>query len=131
MTATRKILASIFGAHIVLIIFFAAFKFEEVTLFLYSGTWVGISVAMFMSPRTTIGQKAKAVAAVFGVQILVFVILDFAHMNDLMLEEIGFLSIGVWTGLLLGNLIRTLEKLEKQLVRTEVDRAQLDREGNG
>ena len=131
MTTTRKILASIFGAHIALIIFFAAFKFEEITLFLYSGTWVGIGLAMFMSPRTTLGQKAKSVAAVFGVQILVFVILDFAHMNDLMLEEIGFLSIGVWTGLLLGNLVRMIEKLEQQLAIREADADQPDRESDG
>jgi hypothetical protein len=131
MTTTRKILASIFGAHIALIIFFAAFKFEEITLFLYSGTWVGIGLAMFMSPRTTLGQNAKSVAAVFGVQILVFVILDFANMNDLMLEEIGFLSIGVWTGLLIGNLVHMIEKLEKQLTIVKTNTGQSDKEGDG
>ncbi len=131
MTTTQKILASIFGAHIILIIFFAAFKFEEITLFLYSGTWVGIGLATFMFPRTTLAQKAKIIAGVFGVQLLVFGILDFAQMNDLMLEEIGFLSIGVWTGLLIGNLVRLIEKLEKQLAIMETDAVQSNREGDG
>lgn len=131
MTTTQKIFASIFGAHVVLIIFFSVFKFEEITLFLYSGTWAGIGLATFMLPRTTLAQKAKIIAAVFGVQLLVFSILDFAHMNDLMLEEIGFLSIGVWTGLLIGNLVRLIEKLEKQLAIMETDTVQSDREGDG
>ncbi len=131
MTTTRKILASIFGAHIVLIIFFAAFKFQAITLFLYSGTWVGISVAMFVSPRATLAEKAKSVAAVFGVQILAFAILDFVSMTDLMLESIGFLAIGVWTGLLVGELLRLIEKLEKQAAMVAIDAAQPDREGNG
>jgi hypothetical protein len=130
MTTTRKILASIFGAHIVLIIFFSAFKFEEITLFLYSGTWVGIGLATFVLPRTTLAQKAGIIAGVFGVQLLVFGILDFAHMNDLMLEEIGFLSIGVWTGLLIGNLVRLIEKLKKQLAIMETNAVQSNSKGN-
>ena len=86
---------------------------------------------MYMSPRTTLAQKAKIIASVFGVQLLVFGILDFAHMNDLMLEEIGFLSIGVWTGLLIGNLVRLIQKLEKQLAIVEADAGQSDSEGEG
>ena len=132
MTSTHKILLSIFAGHIVLIIFFGAFKFEKITLFLYSGTWVGIALAMFMFPRTSFGQKAQIIGAVFGVQIVAFVVMDyFVHLSDLMLEEIGFLSIGVWTGILIGNLVRLIEKLEQRLIALRQEMIQPEREGDG
>ncbi len=132
MTTTQKILAYIFAAQVVLVVFFGAFKFEKITLFLYIGTWVGITLAMLMFPRTTLGQKAKVIGGVFGVQIVVFALLDFFyHLSDLILEEIGFLSIGVWTGLLIGHLVRLIEKLENRLVLAESNTADSEREGNG
>lgn len=125
MTTTLKILLFIFAAQIVLIIFFGAFKFEKITLFLYSGTWVGIALAMFLFPRTTLGQKASIIGGVFGVQIVAFVIMDyFAHLSDLILEEYGFLAIGVWTGILIGNLVRLIEKLERRLAVLEKEGVQ-------
>ncbi len=134
MTTTQKILLSIFGAQIILIIFFGAFKFEKITLFLYSGSWIGVILAMFMFPRTSLAQKAGIIGAVFGVQIVAFVIMDyFAHLSDLVLEEIGFLAIGVWTGMLIGNLVRLIEKLEQQLESRQkgVAEAVQEREGDG
>ncbi len=133
MTTTQKILLSIFGAQIVLILFFGAFKFEKITLFLYSGAWIGIVLAMLVIPRTTLAQKVNIIAGVFGVQIVAFVIMDyFAHLSDLVLEEIGFLAIGVWTGILIGNLIRLIEKLEKQLEKLKETVPQAgEREGDG
>jgi|GEM_PF-1828792 len=120
MTTTQKILLFTFVAQIVLIIFFGAFKFEKITLFLYTGTWVGVALAMFTFPRTTFAQKAKIIGVVFGVQIVAFTIMDyFAHLSDLILEEYGFLAIGVWTGILIGNLVRLIEKLEQRLMVLE------------
>ena len=133
MTTTQKILLSIFGAQIVLILFFGAFKFEKITLFLYSGAWIGIVLAMLVIPRTTLAQKVNIIAGVFGVQIVAFVIMDyFAHLSDLVLEEIGFLAIGVWTGILIGNLVRLIEKLERQLEKLKETAPQAgERESDG
>jgi len=133
MTTTQKILLSIFGAQIVLVLFFGAFKFEKITLFLYSGAWIGIVLAMLVIPRTTLAQKVNIIAGVFGVQIVAFVIMDyFAHLSDLVLEEIGFLAIGVWTGILIGNLVRLIEKLERQLEKLKETAPQAgERESDG
>ncbi len=133
MTTTQKILLSIFGAQIVLILFFGAFKFEKITLFLYSGAWIGIVLAMLVIPRTTLAQKVNIIAGVFGVQIVAFVIMDyFAHLSDLVLEEIGFLAIGVWTGILIGNLVRLIEKLERELEKLKATVPQAgERESDG
>jgi len=119
LTTVQKALLSILGAQLVLIVFFGAFKFEKITLFLYSGTWVGIGIARYLLRRAQWLTQVKIVAAVFGVQIVAFVILDLAHMNDLLLEEIGFLSIGVWTGILIGTLLGLIEDLERKLAEYE------------
>ncbi len=119
LTTVQKALLSILGAQLVLIVFFGAFKFEKITLFLYSGTWVGIGIARYLLLRAQWLTQVKIVAAVFGVQIVAFVILDLAHMNDLLLEEIGFLSIGVWTGILIGTLLGVIEDLERKLAEYE------------
>lgn len=115
LTTVQKALLSILGAQLVLIVFFGAFKFEKITLFLYSGTWVGIGVARYLLRHAEWLTQIKIIAAIFAIQIIAFVILDLAHMNDLFLEEIGFLSIGVWTGILIGTLLSLIEDLEQKL----------------
>ncbi len=127
LTTVQKALLSILGAQLVLIVFFGAFKFEKITLFLYSGTWVGIGVARYLLYRAQWLTQVKIVAAIFGIQIVAFAGLDLAHMNDLLLEEIGFLSIGVWTGILIGTLLGVIEDLERKLAACE--RAEADSEG--
>ena len=119
MTTVRKFLLGILGAHLVLIVFFAAFKFEDVTLALYSGIWIGIGLSLFMFRRAPITLRLKLIAGIFGVQILVFAGLDFARMTDLFLESAGFLSIGVWGGLLIGTLLNTVETLENRVLALE------------
>ncbi len=126
LTTVQKALLSILGAQLVLIVFFGAFKFEKITLFLYSGTWVGIGVVHYLLRRAQWLTQVKIIAAIFGIQIVAFVILDLAHMNDLLLEEIGFLSIGVWTGILIGTLLGLIEDLERKLAACE--RAEADSE---
>ncbi|BCX82981.1 hypothetical protein MIT9_P2572 [Methylomarinovum caldicuralii] len=119
LTTVQKALWSILIAQIVLIVFFGAFKFEKITLFLYTGAWIGIGVAWYVLRDRAAWTRIKVIASVFGVQILAFVFLDLARMNDLLLEEIGFLSIGVWTGILLGTLLETIDRLEKRLLAFE------------
>ncbi|HEB77812.1 MAG TPA: hypothetical protein ENI90_04705 [Methylothermaceae bacterium] len=119
LTTVQKALFSILGAQMVLIVFFGAFKFEKITLFLYSGTWVGIGVARYLLRRAEWLTQIKIIAAIFGIQIIAFVALDLAHMNDLLLEEIGFLSIGVWTGILIGTLLSLIEDLEQKIATLE------------
>ncbi len=128
LTTVQKALLSILGAQLVLIVFFGAFKFEKITLFLYSGTWVGIGVARYLLYRAQWLTQVKIVAAIFGIQIVAFAGLDLAHMNDLLLEEIGFLSIGVWTGILIGTLLGVIEDLERKLAACERADADSERE---
>ncbi|MBN2701331.1 MAG: hypothetical protein JXR29_07775 [Methylothermaceae bacterium] len=130
MTTVKKTLLSIFGAQVVLVIFFGAFKFEKITLFLYMGTWIGIGLAMFLYWRASIIQKAKVIGGIFIAQIVAFVILELADMNDLLLEEIGFLSIGVWTGILIGLMLRMIENLEHRLASLQAQIARKDSEGH-
>ncbi len=114
LTTVQKALWSILIAQIILIIFFGAFKFEKITLFLYSGAWIGIGVSWFILRHAELWTRIKVIAAVFGIQIVTFIFLELANMNDLMLEEIGFLSIGVWTGILLGTLLAVIDEMERR-----------------
>jgi hypothetical protein len=119
MTTVRRYLLGTLGAHLVLIVFFAAFKFEVVTIALYSGIWVGIGLSMLLFWRASIGRRVKLVVGIFIFQILVFAGLDFARMNDLFLEEVGFLSIGVWGGILIGTLLNATKTLESRVSSLE------------
>ncbi len=131
MSTTRKILLSILGAHLVLIVFFGAFKFEKITIALYFGTWIGIALSWFLCHKAPLLQRAKVIGGIFIVQIFVFAGLDLAHMNDLFLEEAGFLSIGVWTGILIGALLTFIESLEKQIESLQLELAKKDRTSDG
>lgn len=114
MTLVQKFLLSILAAQLVLIVFFGAFAFEKITVALYFGMWLGIAIAWFMLKHATIDRYAKVLGGMFGLQAAVFIGLDLAGMNDLFLEEAGFLSIGVWIGILVGMLLNTLKTLEQR-----------------
>ncbi|HHJ38682.1 MAG: hypothetical protein AXA67_05815 [Methylothermaceae bacteria B42] len=131
MSTIKKVLWSILGAHLVLIVFFGAFKFEKITIALYFGTWVGIGLSWFLCHKAPLLQRAKVIGGIFIVQILVFAGLDLAHMNDLFLEEAGFLSIGVWTGILIGALLTLIESLENRIEALELELAKKDRTADG
>lgn len=120
MTTVQKFLLIILGAHLVLIVFFGAFKFEKVTIALYSGMWIGIGLALFLLARASVVTRIKVIAGIFIVQAVIFAILDFwAHMTDLFMEEAGFMAIGVWGGILVGTLLNTIKDLEDRVARLE------------
>lgn len=124
MAIVQKFLLSILVAQLVLIVFFGVFQFERITVALYFGMWIGIASAWFFLKRANVGRYAKVLGGMFSLQTGVFIGLELAEMNDLFLEEAGFLSIGAWIGILVGMLLNTIETLEQRFAGVEAQQSE-------